>query len=287
MSCPVCGSSRSGFRHRVKGYAYLSCGRCGAVRVAPFPAPEEAARWYRIENYFAHEDKDVGYRDYLSRQADIQKTFAGRNRLLRRRVDLAGKDVLEIGCGPGFYPATLRPYAIRSYLGLDLNPLAVEALRRRGFKGFAGGVEELDEESHFDIAVFFDVFEHILNPNAFLAAVNRRLRPNGIIFFTTPSTGSLLARLSGRRWVSYIVPQHVVLYNEPSLRWILDRHGFEILDMKWDRQRANLPFLMDRLTDLFSGSRGTDAFSKLFSNRGLSISAANGMRIVIARRSGR
>jgi len=284
MTCPVCGSGRSRLRHRVRGYDYLSCGRCGATRVKPFPTSEEAARWYQIENYFKHEDKDAGYRNYLSLQVEIQKTFTRRNWLLRRHFDLSGKDVLEIGCGPGLYPATLRPFAIRSYLGLDLNPYAVDSLRQRGFEGFVGRVEELDAESRFDIAVFFDVFEHILDPNTFFAALVRMLRPGGLVFFTTPSTHSLLARVSGRRWVSYIAPQHVILHNETSLRWILDKYGFKILEMKWDRQWVDLPFLLDRLTDLFLGSRGASVFSKLFGGRGPGVSVANGMRIVVAGR---
>jgi SAM-dependent methyltransferase len=106
-------------------------------------------------------------------------------------ADVAGKDVLDFGCGDGalsFYLAqSKRP---RSVLGIDLYPEAVqratETLRARSLPeetrvefrlGAVDRVPVADES--IDTIVAFDCLEHVMSPLEILREWRRILRPGG------------------------------------------------------------------------------------------------------------
>ncbi|MGH4016265.1 MAG: SAM-dependent methyltransferase [Pseudonocardiaceae bacterium] len=106
--------------------------------------------------------------------------------------------ILEIGCGAGNLLGSLAEHGILSLRGIDLAPEAVQRARERlrpwglqdrvtrstpenlGSNGDAGT---------FDLVLLCDVIEHV-PPNrmgAFLAAVRRLLREDGLLVVVTPS----------------------------------------------------------------------------------------------------
>lgn len=280
--CPVCRNPNAKIRHVVRGYRYLTCTTCFASRVDPLPTEDEVVGWYKVADYYRHTNKDAGYFDYHLQSAGYQRTYEARNRKIDGYGALRGLRVLEVGCGPGLYAESLRCAEPKSYLGIDLNPYAIDEVRRRGFEGRVGDVTVLEHEEKFDVAVFFDLFEHLTDPNGFLFSLRRHLAPRARVAFTTPSTSSLLARVSGDRWVSYVVPQHVLLHSDSSLKRVLAQNGFSIASMRPDVQWVKWPFLVDRLLDLLTGRSGsTTATARLRSVRGM-IPVLNGMRLVIA-----
>ena len=283
LICPICQSLALIVRHVIKGFTYFTCQTCGTTHIRPFPSPEEAIAWYKIDDYFKNRSKDVGYIDYFSQKNAIRKTFSQRNNFFSKFAPLRDKDVLEIGCGPGLYPLTLKEWGIRSYFGLDLNPYAIEALHERHFAGAVGSLGDLGIDQKFDIIAFFDVFEHIQNPHAFLDSIRRILRKEGYIYLTTPSTASLLARLSGKHWVSYIVPQHVFLYNRESLSGILKRHDFRLIKVSWDIQWITFSFLWDHIWDLWPRANKVLGSLPAMKDRRVLLPIPNGQMRVIAR----
>jgi ubiquinone/menaquinone biosynthesis C-methylase UbiE len=105
-------------------------------------------------------------------------------------VDLAGKDVLEAGCGRGggalFVFENLGP---RSLVGLDAAHLAVRGCNRRfrrpGLSFVAGDAEALPFPEHsFDAVLNVESSHHYPDTGRFLREVGRVLRPGGVLLFT-------------------------------------------------------------------------------------------------------
>lgn len=112
-----------------------------------------------------------------------------RRRLLdvHHAVDLAGKRVLELGCGSGF-----EVWYLSRHFGADA--WGVDVSERSGWKSLA------DERTHFvcaDIAegspfkadmfdrvISFSVFEHVVHPYAVLRELYRILAPGGIAWIS-------------------------------------------------------------------------------------------------------
>lgn len=109
-------------------------------------------------------------------------------RLGRPPEALAGLTLLDVGCGAGLAAEALaRRGAVVT--GLDMAPEALEAARfHAAGQGLSiryqqGRPEELDET--FDAVTALEVIEHVADPDAFLSALARSVRPGGTVFLST------------------------------------------------------------------------------------------------------
>jgi 2-polyprenyl-3-methyl-5-hydroxy-6-metoxy-1,4-benzoquinol methylase len=107
------------------------------------------------------------------------------------RLDLAGRRVLDVGCGDGVYTEQLllrgRPAVI---VGTDLAADAIELAQRRfagrdGLRFAVNDIYSTPELGHFDVAVVRGVLHHVPDPAPAIAAVARAcdelliIEPNG------------------------------------------------------------------------------------------------------------
>ena len=103
----------------------------------------------------------------------------------------AGMTVVDYGCGPGRYTvrfARLAGASGRVY-ALDVQELALEAVRRRAVREGLGNVEAVlvrDYDSGLpagiaDRVCAIDMFFGVRDPGAFLAEVDRLLKPEGLL----------------------------------------------------------------------------------------------------------
>lgn len=106
---------------------------------------------------------------------------------------VVGKDVLDFGCGTGYGTARLAERARRT-TGVDIAAEAVEHARQhyqRDDLEFAtiGSIDETDlpfEDDAFDVVVSFQVIEHVVAVDRYLAEIRRVLRPGGTFLCVTP-----------------------------------------------------------------------------------------------------
>jgi hypothetical protein len=69
----------------------------------------------------------------------------------------------------------------------------------------------------------------------------------------TPNIRSLLARVSGARWVSFKVPEHVRYYSPRGIRLLLTAAGFDVLAVRGAGQYVTVAFFLERLRRLVPG----------------------------------
>jgi SAM-dependent methyltransferase len=111
-----------------------------------------------------------------------------RRRLVREAVAAGpGKQVLDVGCGPGFYVAELLEEVgpTGSVTGVDLSPQTLDLARRRT-AGAANVQLHLGDatalpvgDAAFDIALSVQVLEYVADVDAALGELHRVLRPGG------------------------------------------------------------------------------------------------------------
>jgi ubiquinone/menaquinone biosynthesis C-methylase UbiE len=104
--------------------------------------------------------------------------------------ELAGKRILEVGCGHGGGASYLtRTFGPESYIGLDLNPAGIEFCRRRhklpGLEFIRGNAEDLPFPSEsFDAVINVESSHLYPHFDRFLSEVTRVLRPGGTFLYT-------------------------------------------------------------------------------------------------------
>lgn len=130
------------------------------------------------------------------------------------RTYVAGKTVLDFGCGSG-YGAHLLANDCHHITGIDISPDAIafanacytgENLEYRSIDDVQTHALPFDDE-HFDTVVSFQVMEHIPQVEKYLDEIHRVLKKDGFVVIATPDrTSRLFARQ--RPWNEY----HVVEY---------------------------------------------------------------------------
>ncbi len=105
---------------------------------------------------------------------------------------VAGKKVLEAGCGEGYGAGLMAQHAAQ-VVGADYDEVAIGMATQR----YGGGnlsfrcVDLLDlarsEPGEFDVVTNFQVVEHLEDPRPFFEAAAACLRPGGTLILTTPN----------------------------------------------------------------------------------------------------
>jgi len=120
---------------------------------------------------------------------------------LQRIVSLSpGPDVLNLGSGPFFELKELER-GDRRFTVCDIDPRAVELAKELYGDGLAGAhVIQPDAplpypDAAFDLVVSMDVIEHVPDSVPWAKEALRVLRPNGVLFLTTPNYGSVSLRV--------------------------------------------------------------------------------------------
>jgi 2-polyprenyl-3-methyl-5-hydroxy-6-metoxy-1,4-benzoquinol methylase len=155
-------------------------------------------------------------------------------------IPRGSRTVLEVGCGRGGFGLTLR-----SALGPQARIVGVEAVPEQaeiaahdhGFDAVATGYfpEALPEgEGPFDLVVFNDVLEHILEPEDLLNALHEHLVPGGRVLATIPSIqyAPVVWRLVRGRWdyadIGTLDRTHVRFFTRATMCEMFERAGYVV-----------------------------------------------------------
>lgn len=141
-----------------------------------------------------------------------------------------GARLLDIGCGNGAFLEFARR-AGWQVSGIDPDPVAVDAARKRGLDVRQGSVELLDAEHEaFDGITLSHVIEHVHAPIALLRACHGLLKRGGWLWLETPNLDAQGYRRYGANWLALDAPRHLVLFNPVSMRQALEAAGFEKIE---------------------------------------------------------
>lgn len=133
-----------------------------------------------------------------------------------QRVGLAGKKVLDVGCGGGILAEAMAQRGAE-VTGIDMGeaPLAVARLHQ-----LESGVEvdyqqttaeQLAEQQpeHFDVVTCLEMLEHVPDPASVIAACARLVKPGGQVFFSTINRNpkSFVFAIVGAEYILRLLPR--------------------------------------------------------------------------------
>lgn len=123
---------------------------------------------------------------------------------------------LDVGCGQKPYE---KLFHASEYVGLEVDtPYSRQFLKADCFYDGRLFPFQADE---FDSIVVNEVFEHVFEPDVFLAEIYRVLKSGGILLMTVPFC-----------WDEHEQPRDYARYSSFGLKVILQNHGFEIVQQR-------------------------------------------------------
>lgn len=145
---------------------------------------------------------------------------------------------VDLGCGAGGLGRSLVNQGVETSVGIDI--LDQPNTAAQDVKGFKFIAMDLNQETwpeqvrasvqgrYADLVTAFDFLEHVDSPWITLNAVKRLLAPGGRLVITTPNVMSWERILKPGHWSGAQDPQHKLLLHPYSLKFLLDRAGFEL-----------------------------------------------------------
>lgn len=239
-SCPSCGHSSSSphltckdFTFSQKEFSLVKCDACALVFTNPRPVEEENHLYYKAADYISHTNSTKGLIGFLYKQ--VRKVN------LKRKVEVlkkhkSGKNILDIGCGTGFFPKAAEAAGYIS-TGLEPDPDALKfACEQNKVKAYP--LEKLaDLGPEFHTVTMWHVLEHVYHLKPQLGQINRVILPGGLLVIALPNYKSFDGQYYGPFWAGYDVPRHLYHFEEPTIKSLVEPFGFKLTDvipMKFD-----------------------------------------------------
>lgn len=224
--CPVCEATA--FQHAFEeiGHLYERCTVCTFTRMADSMAPSD------LDSYYA-EARASGEAAWQEHEDNLVK-FSRLLARLERRV-LPGR-FLDVGCSLGTSLVAARDRGWDA-IGIELSrPVAEFGRAKWGVEIREETLDALEGDpafrpGSFDLIFMHHTLEHVPDPADVIRRTHALLRPGGLMFQALPNHGSLKSRVFGGRWSYGVTDEHVSLFSTKTLRRLVGRLGFEILDV--------------------------------------------------------
>lgn len=200
--------------------ALVRCLGCGVIFVSPFPSAES------LKSLYERMKDEI----YLGEEG-IRRRMAERGLLFIEKYAKKGR-LLDVGCFSGIFldAAQKRGWEV---MGIEPSSWARKVAQERFALQVLGGTlkEASLPSGSFDAVSLIDILEHLPDPYETLVETQRILKEGGILYLITPNIGSFARCLLGDRWWGFR-REHIVYFSQKSLRFLLQRVGFNILSQR-------------------------------------------------------
>jgi 2-polyprenyl-3-methyl-5-hydroxy-6-metoxy-1,4-benzoquinol methylase len=191
----------------------MRCGSCRLVFHNQFTNESELREYYDDyydgENLAFSEITDTRFRDLLRSFESYRQS----------------NHILDVGCGSGHFLKVAIEVGWKAY-GTEIASSAFEQLSRLGINSFCGKLESASYATgSFDVVYCSEVIEHLVDPVTLLREIGRIIRPEGLLYLTTPNFDSLSRRLLGSKW-RVIGKEHICYFTPRSLARAIREAGF-------------------------------------------------------------
>jgi 2-polyprenyl-6-hydroxyphenyl methylase/3-demethylubiquinone-9 3-methyltransferase len=167
-----------------------------------------------------------------------------RLRWIDDRAGLAGKQVLDVGCGGGILSEAMAAKGAH-VTGIDLSDKALKVAQLHLLESGAQvtyrniAVEELarSQPASFDVVTCMEVLEHVPDPASQVCACAQLLKPGGQAFFATISRNpkSFLLAIVGAEYILGLLPrgthEYAKLIKPSELSGMCRKAGLSVRDL--------------------------------------------------------
>ena len=226
VPCPGCGGTSQHGAFVKDRFSYVECVDCDTLFVSPRPQREALDRFYGdspsatywAETFFP-----------ASMQARRERIFAPR---AARVAEIAGggrggTTVIDVGAGYGLFLeeyGRLRPDA--ELRAIEPGQKLADVCRSKGLITLQAPVEEADAwAGTADLAVCFEVLEHVFSPLEFITSMSRLLKPGGRLLVSSLGVEGFDIQVLWERSRSVSPPHHLNFPSVAGFRRMFERAG--------------------------------------------------------------
>ncbi len=227
-SCPVC-SAEWQYLYKIDRFdppfTILRCRGCGLQSQAEIA---EDISYHYGEDYYSGQAA-YSYQDERRNRAYQNYVWQARLKKIARFIPPPA-NFLDVGSAFGGFVSAAQQAGYRAR-GIDISAYAVGEGNKRGLHLKQTLLEQLlDDEpalkGSVDVVTLIEVFEHLPKPALAMEALQKIVRPGGLVVVQTANFLGLQARRAGANY-HYYLPGHYYYYSTRNLRQFFTRFGFQ------------------------------------------------------------
>lgn len=174
-------------------------------------------------------------------------------------IKMVGKNkkVLEFGCSYGYMSEVLKYEFNCEVTGIEIDEEAAQKAKKVCHQVFTGDVEKLDldnllKNESYDVIIFADVLEHLVNPWAIIDKVSKFLSDEGYIVASIPNIsygGVVLNLLYGNfqyQNLGILDNTHLRFFTKESIIELFESNGYYISTL----ERTKVPFHLSEFQNI-------------------------------------
>lgn len=240
VKCNLCGLNNSNTIFKGKDmvhgklglFTIVKCNECGLIYVNPRPNQTI------ISDYYPNEYWDIDENNNGNIEKKLKKTIHKIINKMYYKMAIppkSGGKILDIGCGDGKSLLKLKEDDWDTY-GVEISEMASKYAREiLGLNIFTGILEDAEFEGEFfDVVLLNNVLEHLSDPATTLKEINRILKNDGKVIISIPNVDSFEAKHFKKYWTAWDLPRHLYHFSPVTIKSILNKTGFEVLDIEYD-----------------------------------------------------
>ena len=227
VECPACSQDDANPAFEKNGFAYVRCGACQSLYVSPRPNAELLSRYYaeseassfrtaQFTQGTASQRRFHQWRSNASWIAQLTEELYAAKRPVYADIQNYSPFIFDEMAELGLFSAL---YSIDSHTP----PLPSEV----------GTITStaLSESPPLDVVSAFEKLEHEQSPFSFLKKLHHQIAPNGLLFLTTRTCSGFDLQVLGGKAPYIYVPEHLNLMSIAGLEQLVQRSGFELVEL--------------------------------------------------------
>lgn len=245
--CRICSAVELIHQFDKDGYEVVRCEACRLVFLNFAPSREFLNDYYS-EDFFHDPGKKHGFRDYETEAENLGKSFSDRIKIIRKYQD--GGRLLDVGCATGTFLEAASKYWQAE--GVEISSYASKIAQNKNLNVYNGELQNSPYvKNQYQVATLWDTLEHLVDPQETVNLLSKMLVPGGIIALTTGDVGSRAAKISGRYWHLYNIPQHLSFFDRKTITRLLKNGDFEVSAISYPSLNFSLDYLLFRLLTFY------------------------------------
>ena len=212
-------------------YRLIECPTCDVLYASPVPTADSLSQAYHDAAFDSQDEGRYAARAYGSFLASIRS----------RLPDTQG--ALDIGAGDGAFLEELLDAGFTDVAGVEPSAAPIAAASARVRPLLRHGLFRPDDypAASFSLITCFQTVEHLGDPMEMCRSAHRLLKPGGAVFVIAHDRRSLSARVLGTKSPIFDI-EHLQLFSTKSARQLLERAGFDGIDLRTVRNRYPLRY---------------------------------------------
>ena len=257
----------------------VKCNKCSLVYLNPRVKEEYILKGYKDSIDEDHSSQD----DYRVKTFDkFLNIFENKYKYILNSYKEF--KVLDIGTASGGF---LKSCKKKKWNGIGIEPnrkLSSEGSKKNNVEILNVNLRRnLFPKNFFSVIFFWDVFEHLSNPNEALEITHNILDEDGLIMINFPNYNTFIAKILGDYWPFWL-SAHLCYYDKKTISKILCNNNFKVLSFENHWQTLSLEYVLDRASDYIKFFKIINFFVKKFKLGNLPIKYYLGQVQVIAQK---